>query len=57
MGKQNFKEWFMELLEYGNKRGWYVDAENPEYFKSYYESGFLPQDALDDDMNDTEFED
>jgi len=52
MEKQDFYEWFKEMLDYANSKDWYVDTENPNDYKDSYEQGLTPEETIDDDMSD-----
>ena len=52
MEKQDFYEWFKELLEYANSKEWFVDTESPEDYRDSYNQGLTPEETIDDDMDD-----
>lgn len=50
--KQTFQEWFKELLEEGTKLEYpFVNENDPECWKDYYDSGYSPYDAILEDMS------
>lgn len=46
-----FKEWFIELIEYANEKGLPVNLEDPESYREYFEDGYTPRDAIEEDFS------
>lgn len=48
--QQEFKDWFIELVEYGHENGLPVNYGDPESYKDYWEDGYTPSEALREDF-------
>lgn len=56
MENSAFMNWFKQLVLEAAERGWYPDTEDPEYYRAYYNDGLTPDQAIDEELCDEDYD-
>lgn len=49
MENSKFMDWFKDLVQYADKMELWVNTEDPESYRDYYDMGYLPEEAVIED--------
>lgn len=51
MSKQSFESWYKKLVAYCMSYEWDISGSDPEAWRDYYNDGYSPEDAANEDMS------
>lgn len=56
MENSEFMTWFRQLVLEASQREVFIDTEDPESYRDYFDQGLTPDQAIDEDINDDDFD-